>query len=127
MKGGIGLAGTLRPIAETGIHDVFDDYPDQSFAVTDDDELLGYVCLRGREGRTAWVEHILASSRGRGYGKRILETVFHKGYDRLEGTAIYGPHFFWERMGADFHEEVTENELDGTPFVLTRSAFDQRQ
>ena len=81
---------------------------------------------RARKRKTIWVEYIQAERRGRGDGQRMLQALFSLGYNRIEGAAIYGPHFFWEDVGAVFLDKVSEDRFDGTYFYLTKEGFDKK-
>ncbi len=115
----------VKPLKTRGIHDVFDDNMENSYRIIEDGETLGYVCyFKSKEKKQKiWVEFLLAVHRGRGDGETMLRALFEKGFEQIEGTAIYGPHFFWESMGAVFEDEVEENVYDGTYFCLTKENF----
>lgn len=113
----------IEALKETGVHDVFDAYIDESYKVSKDGELLGHICMRELSVNTFWVEHILASKRGMGFGLDILKSVFDTGVECLEGSAIFGPHLFWESVGAIFEYKVDEDDTEGVHFKLTKHDF----
>lgn len=113
----------IQQLRETGIHDVFDCDQAHSFAVLENGETIGYVCFWELSPERIWIEFILAKKRGNGDGSIILQALFDKGYKAINGTAIYGPHFFWKRVGAEFEEEVDEDSCDGEPFLLRKENF----
>lgn len=113
----------IEPLLETGVHDVFDSEKERSFAVKEKGETIGYVCFWEQSQDSIWIEFLLAKRRGQGDGVTILQALFEKGYNVMEGTAIYGPHFFWKHVGAEFEDEVEEDLCDGTPFVLRKEHF----
>lgn len=115
----------IRALHQEGIHDVFDGDIEHSHEVVENGEVLGYVCYREseKEAKRIWMEFILAKHRGNGDGERMIHALFEKGYERIEGTAIYGPHFFWESVGAVFEDEVDEDACDGVWFTLSREDF----
>lgn len=115
----------MKPLETKGIHEVFDGDMENSYRVIEDGETIGYVCLHESKSKpkTIWLEYILAKHRGRGDGEKMLRVLFEKGYEKITGTAIYGPHFFWEDMGAVFDDEVEEDLYDGTYFTLSKENF----
>lgn len=115
----------IKKLDVKGIHDVFDSDMDNSYLFKDNGDVIGYACFRKTENDSIWMEYILATSRGEGKGIEILTYLFNNGIPEIQGTAIYGPHLFWESVGAEFSEEVEENPFvyDGTYFVLTKEMF----
>lgn len=115
----------IRKLNRKGIHDVFDSEMENSHEIIENEQVLGYVCFRESTmvQKRIWLEFILAEHRGHGDGERMIHALFEQGYDKIEGTAIYGPHFFWESIGAIFEDEVEEDACDGVWFALTKEDF----
>lgn len=115
----------LKQLERTGVHDVFDSNMENSFEIVDGEETLGYVCyeMRDEETKRIWIEFLLAEYRGNGDGETMIHALFEKGYEDIQGSAIYGPHFFWKSIGAVFEDEVQEEDFDGIWFTLTREDF----
>jgi len=113
------------PLMEKGIHDVFDGDMENSYMIKDGEEVLGYVCYHETSPKTIWIEYLLAKEPGKGHGVPMVKSLFNLGYERINGSAIYGPHFFWTNVGAVFEDEVEEELYDGTRFSLLRSTFSE--
>lgn len=113
----------IKPLKVSGIHEVFDMDLKNSYEVMEGDNVIGYVQFYKNKEKSIWVEYIQAKEKGKGDGRKIIQALFELGYEKIEGTAIYGPHFFWIEVGAVFEEEPQEDIYDGFSFELTKNNF----
>lgn len=92
-----------------------------TFKVVEKKNVLGYVEFNIDKKRMH-IENIVATNRGIGYGKKIIEKLFQKYRDVevMTGYAILEPSTFWVSLGAEFAWEVTEDDYAGVYFELKR-------
>jgi len=117
----------MERLTVQGIHDVFDQEMENSYEVKEGECIIGYLCFHENEKGVVWMDFILAKERGDGDGEKMIEALFERGIEQIEGTSIYGPHFFWMKCGAKFLDEVEEYSYDGIFFTLSKADFYGRQ
>lgn len=114
----------LRPLITVGIHPILDEQIEESYEVWEAGDRIGFVSFRELEKSVAMMEFVLAENPGEGQGRMLVQAVFEQGYKQVEGLVSYGPHLFWQQLGARFSEQPLLNK-ESVHFILAEKQFYQ--